>query len=218
VKMKCSSVDGAISIFLWFGGFRVLRNKRPRPKAKSDGPPPAPPSSMLMGCLFQSVLGLRNKRLVMKNHMPNTSQPSTLNLGERGWTILCPFLGVGVYFAEPGTGGHKNAMTFLKTIHIISFPMALTLFVFSAPGVTTSAFALFGAFRTSSFGSLPSLFTSVYSLLGHYCSRYIKRAWQKPYSPAHESIGFAQCLTGSFRLISENPSFSCRSLQDLSVC
>ena len=45
--------------------------------------------------------------------------------------------------------------------------MALTLFVFSDPGVTTSAFALLGAFRTSSFGSLPSLFASVYSLLGH---------------------------------------------------
>ena len=45
--------------------------------------------------------------------------------------------------------------------------MALTLFVFSAPGVTTFAFAHFGAFRTSSFGSLTSLLTSVYSLLGH---------------------------------------------------
>ena len=45
-----------------------------------------------------------------------------------------------------------------------------------------------------------------------------QRAWRTPYSPAHESIVFAQCLTGSFRLISERPAFSCRSLQDLSVC
>ena len=106
--------------------------------------------------------------------MPNGSQevPKWRNTGTEiiqkvANIILCPFLCAGVYFAEPGTGGHKNVMIFLKTIHIISAPMALTLFVFSAHGVTTSAFALFGAFRTSSFGSLPSLLTSVYSLLGH---------------------------------------------------